>query len=173
MLTTTFFPLILAEAYSSLRPDEHLTCSRPIRHQFVLNQYALWDRRWGEGGCWVPGSQGSVLASCQCEVLQLSLPSCCHQSELFVFYWCVVVQSLSHMQLIATPWTAACQASLTSTISWSWLKFMSIESVMLSNHLILCHPFLLLPSVFPSIKVFSDKLALCIGGQSISTSASA
>ena len=75
MLTTTFFPLILAEAYSSLWPDERLTHSRPIRHQFVLNQYALRDRMWGEGGCWVPGSRGSVLASCQCEALQLSLPS--------------------------------------------------------------------------------------------------
>ena len=65
---------------------------------------------------------------------------CCHHSELFVFYWCVVVQSLSHMQLIATPRTAACQAPLSSTISQSLLKFMSIESVMLSNHLIVCCP---------------------------------
>ena len=55
-----------------------------------------------------------------------------------------------------------CQASLSSTISWSWLKFMSIESVMLSNHLILCRPFLLWLSIFPSIRVFSNKLALHI-----------
>ena len=61
-----------------------------------------------------------------------------------------------------TPWTAACQASLSFTISQSLLKLMSIELVMPSNHLILCHPFLLLPSIFPSIRVFSNELALCI-----------
>ena len=60
-----------------------------------------------------------------------------------------------------TPWVAACQASLSFTVSWSLLKFMSILSVMLSNHLILCHLLLLL-SVFPSIRVFSSELALCI-----------
>ena len=59
-----------------------------------------------------------------------------------------------------TPRTAACQASLPSTISWSLLKLKSIESVMLSNHLIFCHPLLLLPSIFPSITVFSNELTL-------------
>ena len=73
-----------------------------------------------------------------------------------------VVQSPSHVQPFATPWTAACQASLSSTISWSLLKLMSIESVMLSNHLFLRHPLLVLPSIFPSIRVFSNELALCI-----------
>ena len=62
----------------------------------------------------------------------------------------------------ATPWTAARQASLSFTISWSLLKFIYIESVMLSNHLILCHPLLLLPSVFPNISIFSSESALCI-----------
>ena len=57
----------------------------------------------------------------------------------------------------ATPWTAVCQASLSFTISWSLLKLMSIELVMPSNHLILCHPLLLLPSIFPSIRVFSSE----------------
>ena len=71
-------------------------------------------------------------------------------------------QSLSRERLFATPWTAALQASLSSTIFWSLLKLMSVESVMPSNHLIVCHPLLLLPSVFPSIKVFSNELALCI-----------
>ena len=61
-----------------------------------------------------------------------------------------------------TPWTAACQGPLSSTISWSLLKFMSIGSVMPSNHLIFCLPFLLLPSIFPSIGVFSNGLALRI-----------
>ena len=73
----------------------------------------------------------------------------------------VVVQSLSHVRLFVTPWTAACQVSLCFTISWSLLKLMSIESVMPSNHLILCHP-LLLPSIFPSIRVFSNELVLPI-----------
>ena len=68
----------------------------------------------------------------------------------------------SLVQVFATPWTAAHQASLSFTISQSLLKLMSIESVMPSNHLILCHPLLLLPSVFPSIRVFSSELALPI-----------
>ena len=72
------------------------------------------------------------------------------------------VQSLSHIRLVATPWTAACQASLPITNSQSLLKLMSIESVMDSNHLILCRPLLLLPSIFHSISVFSNKSVLCI-----------
>ena len=72
------------------------------------------------------------------------------------------VQSLSCVQLFETPWTAACQASLSITNSWSLLKLMSIKSVMPSNHLILCHPLLLLPSIFPSIRVFSSESVLCI-----------
>ena len=73
-----------------------------------------------------------------------------------------VVQSLSHVQLFATPWTTACQASLSITSSQSLPKLMSIESVMPSNHLILCRPFLLLPSIFPSIRVFSNESGLPI-----------
>ena len=72
------------------------------------------------------------------------------------------VQSLSHVQLFATPWTAAHQASLSMTNSWSLLKLMSIESVMVSNHLILYRPLLLPPSVFPSIRVCSNESALHI-----------
>ena len=72
------------------------------------------------------------------------------------------IQLLSHVWLFATPWTAACQASLPITNSRSLLKLMSIESMMPSNHLILCHPLFLLPSIFPSIRVFSNKSALCI-----------
>ena len=70
------------------------------------------------------------------------------------------VQSLSRVQLFATLWTAAHQASLSLTSSWSLPKLMSIESVMPSNHLILCHPLLLLPSILPSIRVFSNESAL-------------
>ena len=72
-----------------------------------------------------------------------------------------VVQSLSHVQLFVTPWTTACQVPLSFGISSSLLKFMSIKSVMLSNHFIFCCSLLLLPSVFPSIKVFSSGSALC------------
>ena len=74
----------------------------------------------------------------------------------------IVVQSLSHVRLFATPWTTAHQAFLSSTISQSLFKLMSIESVILSKHLILCHPLLLLPSIFPSIRVFSNESALHI-----------
>ena len=80
------------------------------------------------------------------------------------WYWVwfvVVVQPLSHVQLFATPWTATCQAPL-STISQSLLIFMSFEPVMLSNPLVLCCPLLLLPSMFPSIRVFSNEAALRI-----------
>ena len=72
------------------------------------------------------------------------------------------VQSFSHVQLFVTLWTAARQASLSITSSRSLLKLMSIESVMPSSHLILCRPLLLLPSIFPSIRVFSNESVLCI-----------
>jgi len=85
----------------------------------------------------------------------LSVPLVC--KSVFVP---VLVQSLCHVQLFVTPWTAAHQASLSFTISWSFLKLMSFNSVMPSNHFILCHPLLLLPSIFPSIRVFSIESAL-------------
>ena len=69
----------------------------------------------------------------------------------------VVVQLLSHVWLFATPWTTACQVPLSSTVSWSLLKFISIELVMLRNHLILCSHLLFLPSIFPSTTVFSSE----------------
>ena len=82
--------------------------------------------------------------------------------KFFSFHLIVVVQLLSLVQLFATPWTAAHQASLSFTISLSLLKLMSIESVMPSSHLILCHPLLILPSVFPSIRIFSNESVLHI-----------
>ena len=85
-----------------------------------------------------------------------------------------VVHSLNHVQLFATPWSVGFQASLSFPTSLSLLKLMCIESVMPSNHLILCHPLLLLPSIFPRIKIFSSELALCIrwstGASVLSTS---
>ena len=82
---------------------------------------------------------------------------------LFLFYFLSFsVQLLSHVQLFATPWTAARQASLSTTKSWSLLKLLFIELVMPSNRLILCHPLLLLPSIFLSIRVFYNESALPI-----------
>ena len=91
-----------------------------------------------------------------------------HTLSLYIYlYVCVLshlssVHSLSHVRLFMTPWTAACQASLSVTNSRSLLKLMSIELVIPSNHLILCHPLLLLPSIFPSITVFSNESFLHI-----------
>ena len=87
-------------------------------------------------------------------------------SIIFVEYSAIIIdvvfESLSRDWLFATPWTVACQASLSITNSWSLLKLMSIELVMTSNHLILCQPLLLLPSILPSIRVFSNESVLCI-----------
>ena len=80
-------------------------------------------------------------------------------TRLSIFCCCSLTKSCP---TFVTPWTAACQASLSFTISWSWLKFMSIYSVMHSNDLILCCPLLLSPSIFPSIRIFSNESALCI-----------
>ena len=109
---------------------------------------------------------------------QLELLPCCHSAPDSA--WALVgahsfcmpllvgsiqfssVQQLSHVQLFVTPWTAACQASLSITNSRSLLKLMSIKSMMPSNHLILCHTLLLLLSIFPSIRVFSNELVLHI-----------
>ena len=81
---------------------------------------------------------------------------------LFAYLMFSSVQLLSRVRFFATPWTAACQASLSITNSWTLLKLMSITSVMQSNHLILCCPLLLTPSIFPSIRVFSSELVLRI-----------
>ena len=72
------------------------------------------------------------------------------------------IQLLCHVRLFATPWTAVCQASLSINNSWSLFKLMSIELVMPCNHPILCHPLLLPPSIFPSIRLFSDESVLRI-----------
>ena len=79
-----------------------------------------------------------------------------------IFNIIVFVKSLSHVQLFTTSLTVACQAPLSSTVSQNLLRFVSVESMILSNHLSLCHLLLLLPSIFPSIRVFSNKSALCI-----------
>ena len=86
---------------------------------------------------------------------------------------CVVILLLNRVQIFATPLTVAHKVSLSFTISQSLLKLMCIESVMLSKHLILCHPLLLLPSAFPSIRVFSSESVLCIRWPKCGASASA
>ena len=112
------------------------------------------------------------LGLLNCLLFQWLLMSDASQSLAWSFFP-VVVQLLRCVQLFVTPWTAARQASLSFTISQSLLKLMSIESVMPSNHLILCHPFLRLPSVFPSIRSFPMSRLLASGGQNIGASASA
>ena len=82
--------------------------------------------------------------------------------HFILHFFTIIVQFLSLVLQFETQWTAACQVSLSFTISWSLLKLMCIESVIPSNHLILCCPLLLLPLIFPSIRVSSNKLALCI-----------
>ena len=94
-----------------------------------------------------------------CSMLGSSVLHCLLEFAQICVYW--IVQSLSLVWLLAAPWTVALQASQSFTISWSLFKLISIESVMLSNHLILCH-LLLLPSVFPSIRVFSSGSAFPI-----------
>ena len=93
--------------------------------------------------------------------------------KLVFWFWVFSsVQSFSYVRLFATSWTAACQASLSITNSWSLLKPLSIESVMPSNHLILCRPLLLLPSISPSSGSFQMSQLFASGGQSIGVSAS-
>ena len=101
-----------------------------------------------ESWCWITGVlSGSSSGAAQNRLIK------------FLHRHINSVQSLSRVWLFATPWTAACQASLSITNSRSLPKLMSIELVMPSNHLILCHPFLLPPSIFPSIRVFSNESA--------------
>ena len=113
----------------------------------VLSEYWYY-HSWLQSGSY----KMKVLQKSKCAIYQ-----CCQ-----VCYDYSSIQLLSHVRLFATPWTAARQASLSITNSWSPPKPMSIESGIPSNHLILCHPLLLLPSIFPSIRVFSNESALHI-----------
>ena len=102
---------------------------------------------------------------------QTNSPKLSH-STFWLFSHSVVVQLPSQVQLFATPWTATCHASLSYTVSQSFLKLMSIELMMPSNHLILCCPLLLLPSIFPASGSFQMSQFFTSGGQSIGVSAS-
>ena len=121
-----------------------------------------------------------MMRSGACQSLSIAFCCCCFllllyhlKIPFFGLQFSLVVQPLSHVQLFAIPWTAAHQASLSITSSRSLLKLMSIESVMPSNHLILCHPLLLLPSIFPSIRVFQISQLFASGSQTTGVSASA
>ena len=108
-----------------------------------------------------------IISSYFCIVVLLVLPIYNNSAKLiiyclFLFLNFVSAQSLNCVRLFATPWTAACQAFRAVTNSWSLLKLMSIELLMTSNHLILCRPPLLLLSIFPSIRVFSNDSVLHI-----------
>ena len=124
-----------------------------------LFTFMHWRRKWQPTPVFLPAeSQGwGSLVGCYGVAQSQTRLKWLSSKEIIV-----VIQSLSPIRLFVTPWTAACQASLSFTVFQNLLKLMSVELVMLSNHLILCHPLLLLPSFFPSIRVFSNELALHI-----------
>ena len=123
---------------------------------------------WGVSrGSWLGCGGGAVAGACVCiwgQDQHGRSPDCpgSEQCGRWGHLQFSSVQLLSCVWLFATPWTAARQASLSITNSWSLPKLMSIESVMPSNHLILCRPLLLLPSIFPTIRVFSNESVLCM-----------
>ena len=127
---------------------------------WVFNKHNILCKQFGSEGHNPSGTQNLqlslifVLTTVESKIVLKHLPVGTQDSS---FFFLVVVQSLSHIRLFATPWTTAQQAPLSFTISWSWLKLMTVESVILSNHLILCQPLLLLPSVLPSIRLFSNE----------------
>ena len=135
-------------------------------------QRSLWDSQFIDGWAklWVVYFALKIKRKYNCfdgkknitKVNKMSYKETPQNENFQTYFQFSSVQSLSQVRLFATPWTAARQMSLSITNSRSLLKFMSVESVMLSNHLILCHPLFLLPSIFPSIKVFSNESVLHI-----------
>ena len=124
---------------------------------FFSSQVWMWELDHKEG--WVLKNWGFWIP-----VLEKTLESPYYPKDILPVnpkgnqHWISSVQLLGHVQLFSISWTAACQASLSITNSWSFLKLMSMESVMPSNHLILCHPLLLPPTIFSNIRVFSKEL---------------
>ena len=139
-----WFLMSLWRKHSHSRGRERKGGSEGQRGGALGSEEGLTGRRGKKGSLWVcpSGSEGPA------SVTPLLAP--------------VVVQSLSCVRLFESPWAATRQASLFSAISWSFLRFTSIELVMLANHLILHYPLLLLPSISHSIRVFSNELVLCI-----------
>ena len=137
------------------------TLVSPLDCKEIQPVHSKGDQSWISTGRTDVGAETPIL----CHLMQ--------RTDLLKKTQFISVQSISCVQLFATPWTVARQASLSITNSRNLLRFMSIELVMPSNHLILCHPLLLLPSIFPSIRVFSNESVLCIRWQSIGVSVSA
>ena len=144
---------------------------------FLLRAFSLLKSLWATGqlvSCSLLCHQGAKHWGNLMAILEsqrvFSGTFCLNQERV---HCAVAFQVLGCVQLFETPWTAPGQASLSITNSWSLLKVMSIESVMLSNLLVLCHPLLLLPSVFPIIGSFPMSQLVTLGGQSIRASASA
>ena len=132
-----------------------------VAYQAPLSVEFSWQKYWSGLPFPSPGDLSDPGIELRSPTLQAdALPSEPPAKPPLELYQFSLVQSLSCVWLFATPWTAACQASLSITNSQSLPKVMSIELVMPSNHLILCHPLLLLPSIFPSISVFSNESAL-------------
>ena len=168
----------------SVMPSSHLILCHPLlillpvppRIRVFSNESTLhmrWPKYWSFNFSISPSNEHPGLISFRMDWLDLlavqgTLKSLLqHHSfhklvTIFIFIISVVAQSLSHVWLFVTPWTPAHQASLSFTISQSLLRFKSIESVVPSNHCSLCHPLLLLPSIFLSIRVFSSESVLCI-----------
>ena len=153
---------------------EQSTCQRRRREFNPWVETIPWKRKWkpilvflpGIPGTEEPGRLQSVGGKRVKQYLATRQQQQSYASIAIRVYTCNYtiqfssVQSLSRVQLFATPWTTARQASLTPINFWSLLKLISIELVMPSNHLILCHPLLLPPSIFPSIRIFSNKSTL-------------
>ena len=170
----------MTAAHICILPKEDLAQS--VSCEIILTQVSawgflfveiVWNRahmlRWSLQPHWEKECLSHVLKnhSCLCEKRQ-GRRECSHFTEKKVdlcspeTVGCILYQSLSHIWLFGTPWPAARQASLSFTISWSLLKLMAPESMMLSDYLILCWPPLLLLSIFPSIRVFSNELAFLV-----------
>ena len=140
---------------SEVQQDSTFSCLKylfKVRHSLVFLSVFTGTRN---------NTYGYMLCTRHCvQGIKLIALMNCHRSSNRDIV--VVTQSLSHVQLFATPWTAACQAFLSFTISQSLLKLTFVESVMPSNHLILCRPPFLLPSIFPSIRVFFQWVIIII-----------
>ena len=147
----------------------HFSCATSLS----LFTFMHWRRKWQPTPVFLPGeSQGrGSLVGCLWGRTKSDMTEATQQQQqqhrilklhIYIYFFFFSVQSLSHVQLFVTPWIAACQTSLSIINSQSSLRLMSIEAVMPSSHLVLCHPLLLLPPIPPSIRVFSNESALCI-----------
>ena len=141
-----FWPQCIWDLSSQTRDQTHTPCTG----RRSLNHWTIWE---------VPMQPFLIVLLDFCFSTSEPYTTLCKGMALLVFS---SVQLLSRVRLFETPWTAARQACLSITNSWSLLKLMSIESVVPSNHLILCHPLLLPPSIFPSIRVFPNGSVLLI-----------